>query len=85
MVEISSLRSKVGEKPVIFYSSQLIYRKGLDVLICALDILMRRDIQFYALIEGEGPLRNYYGELVAKLGLENTVEFLGFKPKLSTC
>lgn len=76
--DLFHLRSRVGNKLIIFYSSQLIYRKGLDVLICALDVLMKREVEFHAIIEGDGPLRSYYEDLVQGLGMSSSFEFVGF-------
>jgi glycosyltransferase involved in cell wall biosynthesis len=76
--DIFNLKSRVGNKLIIFYSSQLIYRKGLDVLICALDVLMKRDLEFHVIIEGDGPLRSYYEDLVQGLGMSPSFDFVGF-------
>lgn len=68
-----------GDNPlVIGYVGGLSKIKGCDVLIRALPLLRQRISNFRVLIAGDGPARMELEKLVATLGLEDIVSFLGF-------
>ncbi len=56
---------------------RLVPTKGLDVVINACAILRSRDIQINVKIIGSGPLLDELSQLVASLGMEEHVTFLG--------
>jgi glycosyltransferase involved in cell wall biosynthesis len=61
----------------LLFCGRLIPRKGVDYLIRALPrVLERRDVRL--LITGEGNSKREWEGLVAKLGLNDKVQFLGF-------
>ena len=55
--------------------------KGIPNLLHALAILLKRRNDFELIIVGDGPYREEYEKLVAKLGLEGVVSFHGLKTK----
>ena len=70
--------TKTFRKTVIFFSGQLIYRKGVDTLIFALSLIKDKKIPFYCFIEGDGPLKNHLLELIRNLKLTDSVSIIGF-------
>ncbi len=68
----------MSECPVILFSGQLIYRKGVDVLLYALHILKRRGVEFQAIVEGDGPMMGFLRELCIQLEIHDDVHFTGF-------
>ncbi|MFC1579105.1 glycosyltransferase family 4 protein [Pseudomonadota bacterium] len=72
------LLKRIDGRPVIFYSGQMIYRKGLDNLLYVLKTLKNRRIPFYLLAEGNGPQKDLYFRLVQCFDIADQVEFLGF-------
>ena len=67
----------VHNRTIILFSSQLIFRKGLDLLLNAL-VAVKKSSSFILLVEGDGPQKLFFKDLVVKLGLTNEVIFLGF-------
>lgn len=68
---------KVHGHFVVGYIGQLIYRKGLDVLLKALSKVDSREWRFA--ITGDGPEKPELVKLVHKLKLERQVRFFGFR------
>jgi GT2 family glycosyltransferase/glycosyltransferase involved in cell wall biosynthesis len=64
----------------IFTASRLVEKKGLEYLIQACSILKRRGVPARCAVIGEGPERPRLEGLVAELGLEGDVEFVGALP-----
>jgi len=56
------------------------HRKGLDYLLRALGLLREKRSDFHLHVIGEGPLREYYENLVRVLGLKDFVTFYGRLP-----
>ncbi|AKJ43547.1 glycosyltransferase [Pragia fontium] len=73
----------IGDCIKIGTASRLVGLKGVSVAILMIDELVKRghNVKFY--IAGKGPSRSALEELVAKLGLENYIEFQGFRQDLS--
>lgn len=61
--------------PIILFVGRLVYYKGCEVLIRAM-----QDISASLIIVGEGPLRHDFEELSRELGLQNRVFFIGNIP-----
>jgi len=61
------------EKPIIFFVGRLVYYKGIEVLIRAME-----NIDAQLLIGGTGPLEDELKNLVKSLDLNDNIEFLGF-------
>ena len=77
------LKEKRPNSPLknIAYISMLSqHRKGLDYLLRALGLLREKRSDFHLHVIGEGPLREYYENLVRVLGLEDFVTFYGRLP-----
>ena len=74
------IRKKYGfpERITIIYSGRLIYEKGLDFLIEALDRLHKKDIGFHLIVCGDGDY-SYYLDKCA--GFTGKVSFVGFVGK----
>lgn len=67
-------------KDIAYISMLSQHRKGLDYLLCALGLLREKRSDFHLHVIGEGPLREYYENLVGVLGLEDFVTFYGRLP-----
>jgi glycosyltransferase involved in cell wall biosynthesis len=65
-----------SDKPVILCVSQLIRRKGIELLLMAARTLQAEGYRFSLVIAGEGPLRSSLEKQVENLALSN-VHFLG--------
>lgn len=69
----------------ILYVGRLAPEKNIKLLIHAAALLRRQGIEFALHIAGDGPLRTQLNNLVAALGLETNVTFLGhMKPEQLT-
>jgi glycosyltransferase involved in cell wall biosynthesis len=64
----------------ILYVGHLIPRQGVGLLVDALALLARRDVEFEAEIAGAGPLEAELREHCARAGLDGAVRFPGFIP-----
>ena len=63
---------------IVFVGSIELDRKGLDVLIDAVEILLKKSVPlFRLLIVGDGPDLSLLRDLVVSKGLGSTVEFFG--------
>lgn len=72
-----------GVVPSILVSGQLIGRKGVDLVIYALSILNKRDVDVECFIEGDGPALDFLRDLCLRLGVQDRVFFTGFnEPKV---
>ncbi len=80
-VNRAEMRRKYGlstEKTILFYVGRIDAEKRLDVMIRALKMLGRSDVQFA--IAGKGEHRPALETLTAELGLTEQVKLLGFVP-----
>ena len=68
-------------KPIITCVANLRLPKGHEYLIRALHELNNEDIDFLALLVGDGPLRGKLEELVRDVGLKEQVRFLGSRDR----
>lgn len=68
-------------RPVAFTLRNLEPRMGVDALLRAMALLVRRAPEVLLLVGGEGPLRGELEALAAALGLADRVRFLGFVPE----
>ncbi|OXM13720.1 glycosyltransferase family 4 protein [Paenibacillus herberti] len=69
-----------GEALHILFCGRLVYYKGVQDMIQAIDVLNRQGINIMATIVGEGWYENKLKVLVAKLGLESKIIFAGRVP-----
>lgn len=69
--------SKDGEKIILGNASRLSHQKGLDMLLPALKILKDKGHNFVMKIAGTGEEKENLEDLSSKLGLDDTVEFIG--------
>jgi glycosyltransferase involved in cell wall biosynthesis len=58
----------------------LIHRKGIDLVVKALELLTPHGVDVKLVVVGEGPERSRLEQLVEQLGLTRRVEFLGDQP-----
>ena len=64
---------------ILIYVGELSYRKHQDLLIYAINILKDKIQNVKLLLVGQGKLMEEYKTLVNKLGLQEYVEFLGYR------
>jgi glycosyltransferase involved in cell wall biosynthesis len=84
--EVYSEKSRVSE-PVscsnyekkIGYVGQIAYRKNLDAMIDAFDLLYRDHKNVRLLLIGDGKMRNELQSKASKLACADRIEFLGFR------
>ena len=75
-------RKTMGVEPkeiVIGFVGRLVFDKGADLLIKAMNILKKRKIPCVLVLAGEGGQRQCLEELVTKMELKDRVRFLGFR------
>lgn len=77
--ESEKLRESLGlaNKQVIVSVGRLVHRKGQDILIRALPSILKSDADAHLLLIGEGPYEDHLKRLVSKLGLTDSVTFVG--------
>ena len=63
--------------PILFTLRRLVSRMGLDRLVNASDILLRKGLRFHLVIGGSGPLRSKLEQQAITLGIDKSVSFLG--------
>ena len=64
-----------GGKPLVLFAGRLVRYKGCDVLLRAL-----QDVDTFAVIAGDGPLKPSLMQLTTDLGIANRVRFAGEVP-----
>ncbi len=69
-----------GDRPLLLTVRRLVARMGLDRLLAAMRLVVRRVPEALLLIGGEGPARAALERLVEDLGLPASVRFLGRVP-----
>ncbi len=73
--------SATGKKTTIFTSGHLHKRKGFDYLIRAMPGIIKEVPNAELAIAGDGIHRKYFESIVAELGLQKKVRFLGYLPR----
>ena len=68
----------------IFTACRLEHKKGLDTLLQACDLLLKRGLRFTCVIAGTGPDLDALKDLHKKLGLAQTVFFTGWQSQDET-
>ena len=66
---------------IVLFVGSLIERKGAKYLIAAMQDVVRKFPSCRLVLIGEGPLRSSLSDLTRKLGLEQHVTFLRFRPQ----
>ncbi|MGX6446050.1 glycosyltransferase family 4 protein [Neobacillus sp. K501] len=80
--EKNRLRKEYGYKErdfLLIYVGELSYRKHQDLLIEAISLIKGSIPKLKLLLVGDGDLLNDYADLANRLGVEENVEFLGFR------
>lgn len=67
---------------ILFTPRRLVHRMGLDNLLNALVEVKRQRPDVLLLVAGKGPLREALEAQTAALGLQSSVQFLGFLPEV---
>ncbi len=70
--------------PLIGIVTRLVKHKGLDLVKCVFEDMLKQDIQFAILGSGEWEFENFFNEMAKKYP-EKVGLVLGFKPKLAHC
>lgn len=63
---------------VIAFIGRLTTQKGVETLIRACKVLKNKTLAFKIIIVGDGELQNYLKSLTRSLGLDDTIEYIGF-------
>lgn len=69
----------ISDRRVVLFTGRLVQLKGLHILLQALKPVTLRTPSTLLLVAGDGPERARLEALTKKLGLENHVQFLGFR------
>ncbi len=78
----TAIRTKLGIRPdefVLVSSARLSEEKGIDILLLAMNELLRRNLPIKCINVGDGHLREKLSEQVRTLGLTNHVFMEGFQ------
>ena len=78
--EIQRIVPCLDENPDALFIGRLAKEKGVDILIKALPMVLRLIPNLVGYLVGPGPQEKELKNLVKRLGLENSVKFLGFIP-----
>lgn len=70
------LREAAGSRPVVLFTGRMVAYKGVDVLLRALV-----QVDAFAWLAGEGPLRSQWQLLARELGIADRVAFAGEVPR----
>jgi len=76
-VPIRAQRLPLGDRPVVGFAGRLVSKKGVDVLLRAMAVLLRRLPAARLLIAGDGPERVRLEGLAHDLDIRDAVDFLG--------
>ncbi|WP_144476233.1 glycosyltransferase family 4 protein [Cytobacillus oceanisediminis] len=76
-VEITEMYPFLTRKKLIFSMGRIVTEKGFDTLLSAAG-LMRKHHDVCFVIAGNGPLLETYRDQASKLGLKDSVHFIGF-------
>lgn len=81
--ETESLRSSYSHtcSQKLLYIGHLTYKKRVDLLFSAVELLSKKRRGFKLVIVGDGPYRQPLEELSAKMGISDFISFEGFKQK----
>jgi glycosyltransferase involved in cell wall biosynthesis len=74
----SSYTRQPADRPIFLYCGRLDPEKGVDVLLRAFAFLIREQPDAKLRLAGRGALENQLKQLTRDLGLESSVEFLGW-------
>lgn len=74
-------RMEMSDEPLIACASRLFAKKGVDVLINAMELLRHRMPKVKLLIAGDGPERAALKNLTIKKNLHQNITFLGHLPR----
>ena len=72
---VRDIRAAHPGKPLVLFAGRLVRYKGCDVLLRAL-----QDVDAFAVIAGDGPLKPSLMQLANDLGIANRVQFAGAVP-----
>lgn len=73
-----SLAALPPERPLLLYVGRIAFEKNIEFLISSFALVRRAAPQAMLVIAGEGPAEGALRRLVAKLGLEADVRFVGY-------
>ena len=76
-VALRAQRPPLGEQPVVGFAGRLVSKKGVDVLLHAMVLLLRQQPATKLVVVGDGPERGRLTALAQALRIEQAVDFLG--------
>jgi glycosyltransferase involved in cell wall biosynthesis len=82
-VTASTEARPIGAEPVVCAASRFVPIKGLETLVAAMDIVLRKFPRAHLRIAGDGPAGNGLRELAAELQIGERVTFLGWQEDLN--
>ncbi len=71
----------MSNPPSISLVARLVEKKGVDVLVRALELLRDRGVAFHATIVGEGPLEDAIRRRIRVASIEGSVHMMGAQPQ----
>jgi glycosyltransferase involved in cell wall biosynthesis len=80
-VPVRAQRPPLRRDPVVGFAGRLIQKKGVDVLLNAMAILLKRFPSARLIIAGDGPERPRLEQLADHLRIRPAVDFLGHLPQ----
>jgi len=77
-VHIEFLRD---QRPKILFVGRLVYRKGVHILVEAMQHVIKRIPDAHLLVVGEGYMEKFLRVMIKSLGLERNIKLLGYVPE----
>jgi glycosyltransferase involved in cell wall biosynthesis len=79
-IDVSRFKPKEGPRQdYILYVGSFIRRKGVEFLIQAFPEIHAHHPQTRLVLVGDGPLKSEYSSTINRLGIQNSVDFLGWQ------
>ena len=76
-ISLKQAKLRLGHQ-IVLYIGRLAPRKGINYLLCAMSRITKHFPKAKLIIVGTGPLKHYLKDLSKRLGVQNSVTFLGY-------
>ncbi|WP_235714598.1 glycosyltransferase family 4 protein [Neobacillus dielmonensis] len=77
-VKVGEIFPKLKQRKYIFSIGRMVREKGFDTIIEAASIAKQRNLNYYFIVAGKGPMLANYQKQIEKMGLTEYVNFIGF-------